>query len=73
MSKTRTSTRGENNPRATLTDGDVELLRSLFEADRDLPAAQRHWTAPRLAAKFEISVRHVWNLVGYKQRVSGAE
>lgn len=61
--------KGENNPRATLTDGEVELLRQLYDADRDLPSAQRHWTAPRLAEKFEISVRHVFNIVGYHQRV----
>ena len=62
-------TKGENNPRAVLSDGEVELMRQLFEADRVLPAGQRHWTAPRLAEKFEVSVRHVWNIVGYRQRV----
>lgn len=60
--------KGENNPQAQLSDAEVELLRSLYEGDKDKPRAERMWTGPVLAAKFEISVRHVWYIVGYQRR-----
>ena len=64
-------TRGEENPMAQLTDDDVELMRSLREAEQHLPKHMRHWTARRLAEKFEVSRRQVWNILSYKQRVLG--
>lgn len=60
---------GENNPRAKLTDDDVDQIRDLYEADRFTVFAQRYWTLQRLAEKFEISRRQVINIVTYRQRV----
>ena len=65
-------TSGENNPRATLSDGEIEMIRTLYEGDRDKPKAERHWTASRLAEKFETSLRNVWYIVGYHRRVQSA-
>ncbi len=62
-------TSGENNPRAKLTDDDVDQMRDLYEADRFKPFAIRFWTLPRLAEKFEVSRRQVINIVTYRQRV----
>lgn len=64
-------TSGENNPRAVLTDDEVDQLRTLYEQDRDKPRSERFWTGPRLAEKFEISIRNVWYIVGYQRRVGG--
>lgn len=66
-------TRGEDNPRATLTDDEVELIRQLRESEAHLPKRQRYWTGKRLAEKFEISERHVWYICGYQQRVLGGD
>lgn len=65
-------TSGENNPRAILTDAEVDMIRDLYEGDRAKPRAQRHWTGARLAEAFEVSIRHVWYIVGYERR-SGSE
>jgi hypothetical protein len=65
-------TSGENNPRAALTDDEVELLRSLRDSEAHLPQRKRYWTGRRLADKFEISVRQVWNIVHYHQRTLNA-
>lgn len=62
---------GEENPQATLTDGEVDQLRDLFEADRYKAKGERYWTAPRLAEKFEISLRHVWYIIGGQRRGGG--
>lgn len=62
-------TSGESNPRAKLTDDDVDAMRDLYEADRFKPNAQRYWTLGRLAEKYEVSRRHVINIVTYRQRV----
>lgn len=61
-------TSGENNPQAKLSDDEVELLRTMWEADRELPRAERQWSATTLAEKFEISVRHLWYIVGNQRR-----
>jgi hypothetical protein len=60
--------KGENNPQAQLSDAEVELLRSLYEADKRLPRAERMWTGHALADKFEITVRHVWYILSYQRR-----
>jgi len=60
--------KGENNPRAQLSDDDVDMLRALYEEDRQLPREQRQWTAIRLAEKFEISLRYVRYLLSYQRR-----
>lgn len=64
-------TRGENNPRATLSDDEVDMLRTLYEVDRYKPRAERFWTAPRLAEKFEITLRSVWYILSYERRAGG--
>lgn len=64
-------TSGENNPRAVLTDDEVDQMRDLYEADRGKPRATRYWTAPRLAEKFEVSLRHVWYVLSYERRAGG--
>lgn len=64
-------TRGENNPNATLTDGEVDQLRDLYEQDRFKPRSERYWTAPRLAEKFEITLRAVWYILSYERRAGG--
>lgn len=61
---------GEENPRAQLSDDDVELIRQLFEASRFDPVKTRFWTVGRLAEKFEVSQRHIYNIVSYRQRVA---
>lgn len=66
-------TRGENNPRAMLTDDEVELLRSLRDSEAHLPRAKRHWTASRLAEKFDITPRHVWRILTYRQRIASID
>lgn len=60
--------RGEDNPRAKLSDDEVEMLRSLHEEDKRQPRGRRVWTAALLAEKFEISVRHVYFLLSYSRR-----
>lgn len=64
-------TRGENNPRAQLSDDEVDMLRDLYEADRYKHRSVRFWTAPRLAEKFEISLRAVWYILSYERRAGG--
>lgn len=59
---------GEDNPRASLSDGEVEQIRALYEGDRDKPRAERYWTPQRLSEKFETSLRNVWYIVGYQRR-----
>lgn len=66
-------TKGELNPRAVLTDDDVETIRQLWDSEEGVPKGKRFWTGARLAEKFEISERHVRNIVGYHQRVLGGE
>jgi hypothetical protein len=66
-------TRGENNPQAQLTDDEVELIRSLRDSESHMPRHRRYWTAPRLAKKFDISTRQVWNILSYRQRVLSGE
>ena len=61
--------RGERNPRAILSDEEVDLMRDLYEADKDKPRDERYWTIARLMEKFELSRRQVFNIVGYHQRV----
>ena len=56
------------NASTKLTDDEVEALRTLYEEDQVLPRGQRFWTAPRLAEKFEISLRYVRMLVAYERR-----
>lgn len=62
-------TSGENNPRAELSDAEVDMIRTLYEGDRDKPRAERYWTASRLAETYETSLRNVWYIVGYQRRV----
>lgn len=62
--------KGELNSQATLSDEEVELLRQLYEGDHGRPRAERYWTGPRLAEKFEISVRHVRYLLSYQRRAA---
>lgn len=64
-------TSGENNPRAVLSDAEVDQMRDLYEIDRNKPRAERFWTAPRLAEKFEVSLRHVWYVLSYERRAGG--
>lgn len=66
-------TRGENNPRAVLTDDEVDQMRDLYDEDRGKPRASRFWTAPKLAEKFEVSLRHVWYILSYTRRGAGGE
>ena len=60
--------RGEDNPQAQLSDEEVEMIRALYARDRHRPRAERVWTGPELALKFEISVRHVWYILSYQRR-----
>lgn len=60
--------KGENNPNAVLTDDEVELMRTLRDSERGVPRAKRVWTQAKLAEKFDISVRHVKNILSYRQR-----
>lgn len=66
-------TRGENNPRAVLTDDEVERIRSLRDSEADQPRSKRFWTIKRLAEKFEVSTRQIDNILAYKQRTMSAE
>ena len=60
--------KGENSTQATLTDAEVDQIRQLYEADRFKPRAERFWTLPRLAEKFETSRRNVIYIVRYQRR-----
>jgi len=51
--------RGENHPRATLTDGEVEMIRKLHEQGLGYK---------RIASKFECGVRTVRDIVSYRRR-----
>ncbi len=53
---------GEDHQRATLTDADVELMRQLREDDG--------LTYDQLAQRFEVSRRHVRDIVNYRKRVA---
>ena len=66
-------TSGENNPRAELSDAEVDHIRDLYEEDRGKPRAERYWTAPRLAEKFEVSLRHIWYIISGERRAGGIE
>jgi len=59
---------GERNGRAKLTDGEVDLLRELFESERNIAPRDRHWTYARLATTFEISKAHAEKLVRGERR-----
>lgn len=64
-------TRGESNPNAILTDDEVDRMRDLYEQDRSKPKSERYWTGPRLAEKFEVSLRHVRYVLSYERRAGG--
>ena len=64
---------GERHGMASLTDDDVDMMRDLYEADRFKTKATRYWSLQRLAEKFEVSRRHVINIVTYAQRVRTVE
>lgn len=53
---------GEDHQRATLTDADIERMRELRLVEQ--------WTYSRIAEKFEISRRHVRDIVNFKKRVT---
>lgn len=53
---------GQSHARARLTDGEVEMIRQLHESGE---LGYR-----RIARKFEISKRHVRDLVHYRRRVA---
>lgn len=65
---------GESNPRAELSDADVELMRQLWDSEAHLLShkdrRKKFWTRRRLAEKFEVSERQVENIVYYLQRTS---
>ncbi len=50
---------GDSHPNAKMTDADVELLLAMYDEG---------WGYRRLAAKFEISKRHVRDIVNGKRR-----
>lgn len=50
---------GENHPHARLTNGEVENIRLLYEGGMGYK---------RIAAKFEIGVRTVRDIVNYRRR-----
>lgn len=52
--------KGQHHPKATLSDREVELLRSLREDDG--------WTYGQLARKFEISKNTVVRICKYRTR-----
>lgn len=54
--------KGENHPRAVLTDADVELMRQLREAG---------WTLGDLADKFECGKSTVFDITTYRKRNGG--
>ena len=54
---------GEYHPRAKLTDEDVELIRQLRESDPPMPMRE-------IAAKFEVSVGTVHDVVSYRRRAT---
>jgi hypothetical protein len=60
--------KGEQSTQAVLSDAEVEQIRTLYERDRDKPRAERYWTLPRLAEKFETSLRNVNYIVRYQRR-----
>ena len=68
MKDPRLQRSGEANGRTILGDNEVELLRTLREEELVLPGQRRYWTYDRLAEKFEISKRHVIELVLYRKR-----
>lgn len=53
---------GESHPRVRLTDGEVELIRSMHE-DSDEPLGYR-----RLATIFEVSKRTIRDICAYRRR-----
>lgn len=55
--------RGEDHPRAELTNREVELMRALYAAGG--------WGYGRLAAKFECSKASVRDIVKERRRVYG--
>jgi hypothetical protein len=63
--------KGENNSQATLSDGEVELIRQLYEGDRHKRRPDRFWTAPQLAERFEVSLRHIRYITSYQRRAEG--
>lgn len=66
-------TKGELNPRAVLSDDEIELMRSLRESENHVPRAKRYWTGPRLAEKFEVTLRHVRYVLAYQRRTAQKE
>lgn len=65
--------RGEQNPQAQLTDDEVEQIRALRESEEGQPRSKRYWTYARLAEKFEVSRKHIHNILSYRQRVLTAD
>lgn len=63
-----TAQSGEQNGRACLTDGEVDLLIELAESEAHLIPRLRFWTHKRLAEKFEVSVSLVRKIVGGQRR-----
>lgn len=53
---------GEDHPRAQLTDLEVDRLLEMREAD------PKTWSYRKLARLFEISVRHVRDIINGKKR-----
>lgn len=60
MKQVVTGLKGEDHPKAILTDGEVEHLRRLYE--------EGGWGYKRLAAKFEVSRESVRDIVKYRRR-----
>jgi ribosome-binding protein aMBF1 (putative translation factor) len=60
---------GDSHHRSVLTDREVELIRSMYETDRDRPRAERVWSYRALALKFEVSKSTVQHIVGYRRRI----
>lgn len=56
------------NPRTVLTEDEVDKIRDLYEGDQHLPRPKRYWTGPRLAEKFEISLRYVRYIIACERR-----
>jgi len=57
---------GEDHPRATLTDSEVELIRQLAEGDQDNPPMSHR----EIAKKFEISRGTVGDIVSFRRRAA---
>lgn len=55
---------GESHPRAVLTDHDIDLLFALWD--------EGGWSYARIAAKFEISKSHAWDILNFRKRVQVA-